>query len=97
MTTSHSTTTSAIADLTITALLLGGCATVEDSSDGETGAASSQKNQDSSSTPSDVVQIAEGEIRVEVFTASDLDQTVGPIIKDTSLEAGELWGLYWPV
>ena len=58
---------------------------------------STSSDQDGSSTSSDVVQIPEGEITVEVFTASDLDQSVGPIIKDTLLAAGELWGLYWPV
>ena len=94
---SHSTTASAIATLAITALLLGGCAAVEGSSDGDAGTTGSQKNQDGSSTTSDVVQIPEGDITVEVFTASDLDPSVGPIIEDTLLAAGELWGLYWPV
>ena len=58
---------------------------------------STSSDQDGFSTSSDVVQIPEGEITVEVFTASDLDQSVGPIIKDTLLAAAELWGLYWPV
>ena len=80
---SQSTTASAIAVFAITALLLGGCAAVEGTGDGDAGTSDSQKNQDSSSTPSDVVQIPEGDITVEVFTASDLDQSVGPIIKDT--------------
>ena len=58
---------------------------------------STSSDQDGSSTSSDVVQIPEGEITVEVFTASDLDQSVGPIIETTLLAAAELWGLYWPV
>ena len=94
---SHSTTASAIATLAITALLLGGCAAVEGAGNADAGTTGSQNNQDSSSTPSDVVQIPEGDITVEVFTASDLDPSVGPIIEDTLLAAGELWGLYWPV
>ena len=64
---SQSTTASAIATLAITALLLGGCAAVEGSNDGDAGSSGSQKNQDSSSTTSDVVQIPEGDITVEVF------------------------------
>ena len=87
MRTSHSTTASAIATLAITALFLGGCAAVEGSNDGDAGSSGSQKNQDSSSTTSDAVQIPEGDITVEVFTASDLDQSVGPIIEDTLLAA----------
>ena len=94
---SQSTTASAIATLAITALLLGGCAAVEGAGNADAGTTGSQNNQDSSSTPSDVVQIPEGDITVEVFTASDLDPSVGPIIEDTLLAAGELWGLYWPV
>jgi len=97
MKTSPSTTASAIATLAITALLLAGCAAVEGAGNADAGTTGSQKNQDSSSTPSDVVQIPEGDITVEVFTASDLDQSVGPIIETTLLAAAELWGLYWRV
>ena len=70
---------------------------MEGAGNADAGTTGSQNNQDSSSKPSDVVQIPEGDITVEVFTASDLDQSVGPIIQDTLLAAGELWGLYWPV
>ena len=73
---SQSTTASAIATLAITALLLGGCAAVEGAGNADAGTSDSQNNQDSSSTTSDVVQIPEGDITVEVFTASDLDQSV---------------------
>ena len=109
MKTSQSTTTSAIAILAITALLLAGCANVKRPGPGQfdpiatSGAQNNQdgsstsSDQDGSSTSSDVVQIPEGEITVEVFTASDLDQSVGPIIETTLLAAAELWGLYWPV
>jgi hypothetical protein len=44
-----------------------------------------------------VVLLPEDEITVEVFTADDLDESVGPTIEATLLAASEHWGLYWPV
>ena len=49
---------------------------MEGAGNADAGTTGSQNNQDSSSTPSDVVQIPEGDITVEVFTASDLGSRV---------------------